>query len=198
MSIFKLFTEEKVVKPVEGKQPEKPNEEKQAIKPVEEKPRIAPTKKTKEFWDLEALLHSHVVEELKRLPNMSETQEKLKIREISQLFLEHEGARLTFEEKQELQINVEYELLGYGPITPLLENEEISEVMVNGPNQVYYEKKGKLYQSNVTFRDDLHVIRVIEKIVAPIGRRVDESSPMVDASFAGWLACQCDYSATSD
>jgi pilus assembly protein CpaF len=139
------------------------------------------TKKTKEFWELESLLHSHLVEELKRFSNIDGQQEKIKIQELCQSFLELEGARLTFEEKQELQTFVEHELLAYGPITPLLENEEITEVMVNGPNQVYYEKKGKLYRSNVAFRDEEHVIRVIEKIVSPIGRRVDESSPMVDA-----------------
>ncbi|MGJ7919177.1 CpaF family protein [Neobacillus sp. LXY-4] len=181
MSLFKRFAGEQVVKPNEETQTVKQSEEKLMVKPIEKKQEVVGAKKTKEFWDLGSLLHSFVVEELKRLPNVSGVQEKTKIREISQSFLEQEGMRLTYEEKQELQTFVEYELLAYGPITPLLENEEITEVMVNGPNKVYFEKKGKLYQSNVTFRDDQHVIRVIEKIVAPIGRRVDESSPMVDA-----------------
>lgn len=73
------------------------------------------------------------------------------------------------------------DLHGFGPINPLLMDEEISEVMVNGPNQVYVERKGKLILTDVRFRDNEHVMNVIEKIVSPLGRRIDESSPMVDA-----------------
>ncbi len=74
-----------------------------------------------------------------------------------------------------------HDLTGFGPINPLLLDPEVSEVMVNGPNQVYVERSGKLELSHVQFRDDEHVMNIIEKIVAPIGRRIDESSPMVDA-----------------
>ncbi|QCJ45134.1 CpaF family protein [Bacillus sp. S3] len=73
------------------------------------------------------------------------------------------------------------DLTGFGPINPLLLDEDVSEVMVNGPNQVYCERKGKLVLTTVEFRDNEHVMSVIEKIVAPLGRRIDESSPMVDA-----------------
>jgi pilus assembly protein CpaF len=182
MSLFKLFADEKELnhseEKLDGNQKEVPQT--QTVKITQEAEKFG-NKKTKEFWELESLLHSHVVEELKRHPNMGEDHDKSRIRDICQSFLEYEGARLTFEEKQELQTSVEYELLAYGPITPLLNEEEITEVMVNGAEQVYYEKNGKLYHSNITFRDDQHVIRVIEKIVSPLGRRIDESSPMVDA-----------------
>lgn len=73
------------------------------------------------------------------------------------------------------------DITGFGPITPLLEDPDISEVMVNGPFQVYAERKGKLEITPVHFRDNEHVMHIIEKIVAPLGRRIDESSPMVDA-----------------
>ncbi|OCA84305.1 type II secretion system protein E [Bacillus sp. FJAT-27225] len=73
------------------------------------------------------------------------------------------------------------DLTGFGPINPLLLDDAVSEVMVNGPNQVYCERKGKLVLTDIKFRDNEHVMNVIEKIVAPIGRRIDESSPMVDA-----------------
>lgn len=73
------------------------------------------------------------------------------------------------------------DILGYGPIQPLLENDEITEIMVNGPHQVYIEHKGHLTLSDVKFIDNDHVLRIIERIVAPLGRRIDESSPMVDA-----------------
>ncbi len=73
------------------------------------------------------------------------------------------------------------EILGYGPIQPLLEDETITEVMVNGARQVYVERQGKLHATDVVFEDDDHVLRIIERIVAPLGRRIDESSPMVNA-----------------
>ncbi|MGJ7919805.1 CpaF family protein [Neobacillus sp. LXY-4] len=180
MSLFTIFAGEKDVKQSEEQFLIKQNEVISTEKTKEENRNFG-KRKTEEFWELESLLHSHVVEELKRVPNLGVENEKSRIDDICQSFLEYEGARLTFEEKQELQTYVEYELLAYGPITPLLNEEEITEVMVNGANQVYYEKKGKLYSSNITFRDDQHVIRVIEKIVSPLGRRIDESSPMVDA-----------------
>lgn len=73
------------------------------------------------------------------------------------------------------------DILGYGPIQPLLDNDEISEVMVNGPHQIYIETKGHLTLTDIRFVDNDHVLRIIERIVAPLGRRIDESSPMVDA-----------------
>ncbi len=73
------------------------------------------------------------------------------------------------------------DLTGYGPINPLLNDIEVSEVMVNGPDKVYVERNGKIQLTDVQFRDDEHVMQVIEKIVSPLGRRIDESSPMVDA-----------------
>ena len=73
------------------------------------------------------------------------------------------------------------EIIGLGPLEPLLRDESISEVMVNGPRQVYIERSGSLELTNVVFQNDDHVMRIIDRIIAPIGRRVDESSPMVDA-----------------
>lgn len=76
------------------------------------------------------------------------------------------------------------EILGLGPIEPLLKDETISEIMINGPFQVFVERKGKLYLTDIQFQDDTHVMNVIEKILSPLGRRVDEASPMVDARLA--------------
>jgi pilus assembly protein CpaF len=73
------------------------------------------------------------------------------------------------------------EILGFGPIQPLLEDETLSEVMVNGAKQIYVERGGKLLLTDVVFEDDDHVLRIIERIVSPLGRRIDESSPMVNA-----------------
>lgn len=138
-------------------------------------------KRSQEFWDLETELHNYLLEELKKYPGQNSEQQKVKIEELGGVFFEQEGVRLTFEEKKEVMHYVKDELLAYGPITPLLENPLISEVMVNSYDEVYYEKNGKVYRSSVNFIDNNHVLRVIERIVSPIGRRIDESSPMVDA-----------------
>jgi pilus assembly protein CpaF len=92
-----------------------------------------------------------------------------------------EGTPLTREERRELVRQLTDDILGYGPIEPLLRDDSITEVMVNGHENVYVERSGKLERSPVRFVDDAHVMRIIDKIVSSIGRRVDESSPMVDA-----------------
>lgn len=96
-------------------------------------------------------------------------------------YLRETGTLLTGKVRREVVKGVIDEVLGYGPIQELLDNSEISEIMVNGPHKVYVEKHGKITKSDRTFRSDAHVLRIIDKIVAGIGRRVDESSPMVDA-----------------
>ena len=95
--------------------------------------------------------------------------------------LAEEGASLNRTDRVRLQDAVLDEILGYGPIQDLLNDDSISEVMVNGPKQVWIERDGKLYLTNVVFTDDDHVVRVIQRIVGPLGRRCDEASPMVDA-----------------
>jgi len=84
-------------------------------------------------------------------------------------------------ERQRLVQEVMDEILGFGPIESLLQDPTVNEIMVNGPHQVYVERKGKLELAGVSFYDDAHVLHIIEKIVAPLGRRIDESQPMVDA-----------------
>ncbi|UTR11514.1 CpaF family protein [Evansella sp. LMS18] len=137
--------------------------------------------KAKDFRELETKLHNYLVDEIKRHPSQNDNDKKTKIKELGEAFIELEAGRLTFEEKRDLLSSVEYELLAYGPITPLLEDNTISEVMVNGFDEIYFEQNGKILRSSLAFRDEDHVRRVIERIVSPIGRRVDESSPMVDA-----------------
>ncbi len=94
-----------------------------------------------------------------------------------------EGANLVVSraERDQMFNTLVADIFGYGPIQPLLDRDDISEVMVNGPNQVYIEQKGKLCLTNIKFVDDAQIMQVIERIVAPLGRRIDEASPMVDA-----------------
>lgn len=131
--------------------------------------------------ELKKQLHGHLISELKKIPNLTDEEQMDLIEKEAMSFLNDKSERLTFEGKKQLIDEISDELIGYGPITTLLDDPEVSEIMVNGPYQVYIEKKGKLSLTNVYFRDDAHVLQVIEKIVSPLGRRIDESSPMVDA-----------------
>lgn len=83
--------------------------------------------------------------------------------------------------KKEIFKQVLNEVLGFGPIQPLLDDPDVSEIMVNGPKKIFVEKKGRLTKSEITFDDDDHVLRIIDRIVLPLGRRVDFDSPTVDA-----------------
>ena len=108
-------------------------------------------------------------------------------RQIEELFgkiADEEGLALTRAERVRMLEQITDEILGLGPLEPLLRDETINEVMVNGPQQVYIERDGRLEVTNVTFQNDEHVMKIIQRIIAPIGRRVDESSPMVDARLA--------------
>jgi pilus assembly protein CpaF len=108
-------------------------------------------------------------------------------RQIEELFgkvADEEGLALTRAERVRMLEQITDEILGLGPLEPLLRDETITEVMVNGPQQVYIEREGRLEMTNVTFQNDEHVMKIIQRIIAPIGRRIDESSPMVDARLA--------------
>jgi len=139
--------------------------------------------------DLVQLIHREVIKEidsefLKSRSNGGETDDeqiRQEVKRIAEAVLDREGGVLLRVERERIMAQVLDEILGFGPITPLLEDEDVSEIMVNGPYQVYVERKGKLEPANISFRDDEHVLHVIEKIISPLGRRIDESMPMVDA-----------------
>jgi pilus assembly protein CpaF len=94
---------------------------------------------------------------------------------------EQTGVKLPEDLRKQLFQEILDDMVGYGPIQTLLEEPEISEVMVNRPQQVYIERNGKLMETNITFEDDEHILRIIDRIISPLGRRVDSDSPMVDA-----------------
>jgi pilus assembly protein CpaF len=92
-----------------------------------------------------------------------------------------EEVGLSRDERERLTDEIANDILGYGPLERLLEDESITEIMVNGPTEIWIERQGRLYETTVRFTDDSHLRRIINKMVAQVGRRVDESSPMVDA-----------------
>jgi pilus assembly protein CpaF len=98
--------------------------------------------------------------------------------------LNEEGRLLTDTDRARLVEEIKNELLGLGPLEPLLWDDDVSDILVNGPNQVYVERQGKLYLTDVRFNDDQHLMLIIDRIVSQVGRRVDEASPMVDARLA--------------
>lgn len=112
--------------------------------------------------------------------NVLPEEKRLEIKtKITELLQEEEGIPPL--EREAIAESLFAEIIGYGPIQPLLEDAEISEIMVNSATQVYAERKGKLELTDVQFSDNKQILHLIEKIVAPLGRRIDESSPMVDA-----------------
>ncbi|MEL7563578.1 MAG: CpaF family protein [Dehalobacterium sp.] len=140
------------------------------------------------YGELKIKVHKEVIEsldkELKQTAGFSDMEISKKVEEVVTNILERDASFLPYSERQRISSEILNEVLGLGPIESLIKDSDISEIMVNGPHQVYVEKKGKIVLSEISFRDDEHVMHVIEKIVAPIGRRIDESMPMVDARLS--------------
>jgi len=138
--------------------------------------------KSDSFNELKARIQNRLIAELDPRMDLGNAEEvRRTVEETFSSVLEAEAITLTRVERLRLFEAISAEILGYGPIEPLLKDSTISEVMVNGPKQVYVERSGRLELTEVEFHDDEHVMRVIDRIVSPLGRRIDESSPTVDA-----------------
>src|SRR5438093_1769639 len=134
------------------------------------------------FRDVKFRIQNRVIQDLDpKLDLSNQVEVRRQIEEIFGKVIDEEGLALTRAERVRMLEQITDEIIGLGPLEPLLRDESITEVMVNGPRQVYIERSGKLELTNVVFQNDDHVMRSIDRIIAPIGRRVDESSPMVDA-----------------
>ena len=134
------------------------------------------------FADLKSRVQNRLISELDPRMDLSNAEEvRRTVEDTFNTVLESESIVLTRVERMRLFEAISAEILGFGPIEPLLNDDSVSEIMVNGPSQVYVERNGNLILSDVLFADDDHVMRVIDRIVSPLGRRIDESSPMVDA-----------------
>lgn len=133
--------------------------------------------------EFKPIVHHDVIQALETTDLNNLTKESLRpvVEEALDLQAETQGLIITRADRQRLIQELIDEILGFGPITSLLHDPTITEIMVNGPYQIYVERNGKLELSDATFNDDKHVLHIIEKIVAPLGRRIDESQPMVDA-----------------
>lgn len=135
------------------------------------------------YHELKGRVHERVIEVLDLSAAAALDSGSLK-RELGRLIekvLADEAVPLNLREREQLVIDIQNEILGYGPLEPLLADETVSDILVNGCKQVYVERSGKLQRSDCEFRDDVHLRKIIDRIVSGVGRRVDESMPMVDA-----------------
>jgi pilus assembly protein CpaF len=134
------------------------------------------------YFDLKTRVQNKLLSELDPSMDVARTDEvRRTIQDLFEQILAEENIVLSRPERARLFEQIAAEILGFGPLQPLLEDDTITEIMVNGPKNVYVERKGKLHRVPVTFENNDHVMRIIDRIVAPLGRRIDESSPYVDA-----------------
>ncbi|MEI6290368.1 MAG: CpaF family protein [Chloroflexota bacterium] len=142
----------------------------------------ASTPQTGTYFDLKSRVQNKLLAELDPGMDITKTEDvRRTILELFEQILNEENIVLSRPERQRLFEQITAEILGFGPLQPLLDDDSITEIMVNGPRNIYVERKGKLVRVPVAFEGNDHVMRVIDRIVAPLGRRIDESSPYVDA-----------------
>ncbi|MEO8594337.1 MAG: CpaF family protein [Candidatus Solibacter sp.] len=136
-----------------------------------------------ELQELKFTLHRKLLERinLEALSGIDDDRVRSEVRQAVLEMVEQEPNLLTAAEKQRISHEVLHEVFGLGPLEPLLQDPTISDILVNGCHQVYVERKGILELTNVRFHDEAHLLRIIDRIVSKVGRRVDESNPMVDA-----------------
>ena len=150
---------------------------------AEATPQDKEARRKKKMNDLKVALHKELLEQLNlaALENASEKDLRAEIGEISTEMLSNMSVVLNKDDRRILNDELYDEVRGLGPLEPLLKDDTISDILVNGPQRIFLERNGKLELSSVKFRDEKHLLRIIDKIVSAVGRRVDESNPYVDA-----------------
>ncbi len=134
------------------------------------------------YFDLKTRVQNKLLAEIDPSMDVTRTDEvRRTIQNLFEQILTEENIVLSRPERARLFEQISAEILGFGPLQSLLEDDTITEIMVNGPKNVYIERKGKVHRVPITFENNDHVMRIIDRIVAPLGRRIDESSPYVDA-----------------
>jgi pilus assembly protein CpaF len=119
--------------------------------------------------------------DLSLITTIDEAMAREQIRDTGRRLLEEDAAPLNVDQRQRVIKHIEDEVMGLGPLEPLLADSKVADILVNGPSQVYIERRGRLELTDVRFNDDAHLMNIIDRIVSGVGRRIDESSPMVDA-----------------
>ncbi len=132
---------------------------------------------------LKERLHRQVIDtlDLAVVAKLDNNLLKVELTKLVQEMLEKESVPLSMKERESLIADIEHEVMGLGPLEPLVQDQTVNDILVNRADQIYVERAGKLELTDVKFRDEAHLRKIIEKIVSAVGRRIDESSPMVDA-----------------
>lgn len=135
------------------------------------------------FQEMKSRLHRTLINrmDLTKLSSLTPEQVHAEVSRLAEIVLAQEAMPLSVSERDRLVSDVQHELFGLGPLEPLLKDPTISDILVNSHDTIYIERRGKIEPTSVRFKDDEHLMRVIERIVSSVGRRIDESSPMVDA-----------------
>ncbi|KQY00230.1 pilus assembly protein CpaF [Massilia sp. Root133] len=135
------------------------------------------------YAELKKTMHQMILDriDLERLKRLTSEQFKHELALLVQRIIEEERIVLNQQERHHLVLDIQHEMLGFGPLEPLLNDPTVSDILVNTYDKVYVERRGRLELTDVSFHDNAHLMKIIEKIVSRVGRRVDESSPMVDA-----------------
>jgi pilus assembly protein CpaF len=138
---------------------------------------------TVEDIDIEDVIHQRLVREIQdhEIRGVDSDRVRATIEAAARDLIFNQFPQIVGDEKEDLVYRVSNEIVGLGPIEPLVQDPTVSEIMVNAPDQVYFERDGVLHESKVKFKDELHVMRIVERIVSALGRHIDEASPMVDA-----------------
>ncbi|MGH7542603.1 MAG: CpaF family protein, partial [Gemmatimonadota bacterium] len=136
--------------------------------------------------EIKSRIHKMLLERLNlsNLDSYDRSQVVAEIRKVVQDLLDRESAPLNFDEREALVEQVLHEIFGLGPLEPLLQDPSVSDILVNTYKQVFIERGGRIEKTDVRFKDDRHLMQVIDRIVSAVGRRIDDSSPMVDARLA--------------
>ena len=138
---------------------------------------------TPEYYALKAKLHGKLLESINLdvLGSMEPERLRNELGTLVEKLLTDSGVALNAMERRKLILDIQNEVMGLGPLEPLLADPTVSDILCNGPKQVFVERRGRLELTDIVFSDDAHLMKIIDKIVSRIGRRIDESSPMVDA-----------------
>jgi pilus assembly protein CpaF len=144
---------------------------------------VLPEVASRAYQELKKSMHQMILDriDLERLKRLTPEQFKHELALLIQHIIEEERIVLNQNERHNLVLDIQHEMLGFGPLEPLLADPTVSDILVNTCSRVYVERKGRLELTDITFHDNAHLMKIIEKIVSRVGRRVDESSPMVDA-----------------
>ena len=151
--------------------------------PPPPEPVFVQPKHDEDYEKLKRAIHSRLVDrlDLNRVGEMDQATLRSEIRILVERLCDTENAALNRPERQRLVDEILDETFGFGPLELLLKDDKVADIMINGPKKIFVEKAGRITRSDVTFRDNDHLLQIIDRIVSRVGRRIDETSPMCDA-----------------